>query len=482
MRIKKHHDRRPDVGVGILVHIPNTGQPGKTTEYYGEYLGHGQSKTAFELHCPDERFHGKVLKVTATANDMEPSVFMKASEFALTTSILYDCHGVDGDSKRRYRCWITDRTIPLDEICRYEGAIKSRCSLAAFCCILRAAQRGLNLSDCHFFNFGVPLTESATEHLVVIIDAGSRGIHSDAVWKKSDINTAVMHKFWKACAEESATNAEIIHLWQSNDNYTIEKCLEEATRAWESWPFLTKDPVSSVGIWQAMNADKAFRRSRAQVTGAYKVMEIVGRFTAEDQWSAACALVCYEASRAIDDLSSEENQILDELYSRIIRTRDADDDLYDVMAFWRRLHEYGERERCRMLQSRGDQSVTPEQASQIYESFKWNELWYDLTWEQQQNKGWRSTTQTLLHRQAGWAHAARAILEYGLPKIEQAIQSTDATEHINAIGQFARDLAEWLKGFASRMHAYQNTVEYQNELQKSMKALAARKRRAEETR
>ena len=53
------------------------------------------------------------------------------------------------------------------------------------------------------------MTENATEHFVVIIDAGSRGIHRDAKCKKSDINTTVMRRFWKACAEESATNGEI---------------------------------------------------------------------------------------------------------------------------------------------------------------------------------------------------------------------------------------------------------------------------------
>ena len=144
-------------------------------EYYGEYLGHGQSKTAFELNCPGAPFHGKVLKV-AKANDMEPLGFREAAQVGLTTSILYNCDGVDADSGSRFHCWITDRTIPLDEFCRDDDAIKSRCSLAAFCCILRAALHGLYLSDCHFFNFGVQLTESATEHLVVIIDAGSRGL------------------------------------------------------------------------------------------------------------------------------------------------------------------------------------------------------------------------------------------------------------------------------------------------------------------
>ena len=72
-------------------------------EYYGEYLGHGQSKTAYELHCPSARFHGKALKV-AKADDKEPAVFIEATINGLTTSILYKCHGVDAENGRRYHC------------------------------------------------------------------------------------------------------------------------------------------------------------------------------------------------------------------------------------------------------------------------------------------------------------------------------------------------------------------------------------------
>ena len=156
--------------------------------------------------------HGNVLKV-AKSRDMEPSVFMQAAQAGLTTGVLYNSDGMDAESGRRFHCWIADRTIPLDEFCRGDNAIKIRCSLAAFCCILKAALHGLYLSDCHFFNFGVELTDNATEHRVVIIDAGSRGICRDDKQKKSWINTAVMHKFWRCCAEESATDNAIKQLW-----------------------------------------------------------------------------------------------------------------------------------------------------------------------------------------------------------------------------------------------------------------------------
>ena len=168
---KLKHSRKPDIGIGIRASILGS-------EYYGEYEGHGQSKTAFELHCPGAKFHGKMMKV-AKKYDMEPAVFMEASTNGLTTSILYNCYGIDVDTGRIYHCWITDRTIPLDKFCQNQESDKSRGSLATFCCILRAAMHGLYLSDCHFYNFDILLTENATEHLVVIIDAGSRGIIRD---------------------------------------------------------------------------------------------------------------------------------------------------------------------------------------------------------------------------------------------------------------------------------------------------------------
>ena len=70
-------------------------------------------------------------------------------------------------------------------------------------------------------------------------------------------------------------------------------------------------------------------------------------------------------------------------------------------------------------------------------------------------------------------------MEYGLPIFEQPENPEDATEHITAIGQFVVNLAAWLKGFASRMHAYMRTERYQTERYKSMVALDNRRRRTE---
>ena len=494
-RIKTHNDRAPDVGIGILIYIPcyRAGREANyTTEYSGRYLGHGKSKTAFELNHPGAKFHGNVLKV-ARAYDMEPSVFKKAAPLGLATRIHYNCEGRDADSGHRFHCWITDRAIPLDELCRAENANQGRCSLAAFCCMLRAAQHGFYLSDCHFYNFGVTIddTENATEHLVVIIDAGSRGIHSESQWKKSDVNKYVMYKFWKACDEYSVDCSWLKELWRYSD---VNNCLQRATAEWQRWPFLTDVPENTSAILQAMSVKDSFRRSTAHSKSAYKMMELVGRFTAEDQWTSACFWECYRASEKLqsEELHAEEYNILDELYSRITTNRARDEDLQDVMMFWGRLNEYRERE-CRRMWWKGELggeqecgvvcthtiTMTPEQASNMLEKFKDRQLWYELTPEQQWSKPLtqHSILNKILNKRAGWTHAAKAIMQYGLPKLEQPAEPDDATEHINALGQFARDMAKWLASFASSMHAYRQTPEYQKNYQSSIEALEKRRSR-----
>ena len=72
-------------------------------------------------------------------------------------------------------------------------------------------------------------------------------------------------------------------------------------------------------------------------------------------------------------------------------------------------------------------------------------------------------------------------MEYGLPKLERPAEPNDATEHVNALGQFARDLAAWLHGFAWRMCAYRNTDDYHKNYQTSLVALEKINRRTGES-
>ena len=57
-----------------------------------------------------------------------------------------------------------------------------------------------------------------------------------------------MRKFWKYCAEESATNGEIQDTWRQS--HGSEECLKTATEAWHSWPFLTRSEAAHYTLRQ----------------------------------------------------------------------------------------------------------------------------------------------------------------------------------------------------------------------------------------
>ena len=114
---------------------------------------------------------------------------------------------------------------------------------------------------------------------------------------------------------------------------------------------------------------------------------------------------------------------------------------------------------------------------QMIEQFKLDELWWDLSYGDRKSKQWRSNLTKLFHQKSAWKHAAAAIMDHGLPKLEQPHRRNDATVNINALGKFARDLAKWLKAFASHMHAYRQKPEHQKHVQDSNAAMKKRKQR-----
>ena len=52
------------------------------------------------------------------------------------------------------------------------------------------------------------------------------------------------------------------------------------------------------------------------------------------------------------------------------------------MAFWKRIDEY----RDWLLKGSEEDYVTPDQANDMLSEFKYNELWYEPTKQQKQNK------------------------------------------------------------------------------------------------
>ena len=166
LHIDLQHSRQPDVGIGIRVEI-HAAKYARAQEYYGEYIGHGLTKTAFLLRrsardqtgCVDAPEHvsdydGKVLKLSKN-RDVEPEVFRQAYKLAVTTSILLESDAIDTDTNRNYHCWITDRCIPLNQLCDQYNINKSSCSIGAYYCLLRAAVGNFYISDCGFQNLGL---------------------------------------------------------------------------------------------------------------------------------------------------------------------------------------------------------------------------------------------------------------------------------------------------------------------------------------
>ena len=461
---RDHHTRKPDIGIGIEVVILRDCELGFVdVVYHGEYIGHGQSKTAFELRNADGEYHGKVLKVSEAAEDMEPHVFKHASEYKLTTPILYNCTGKDGI--KEYHCWITERAIPLNIFCRYPHADRKQCALAAFRCLLHAASRGLHLSDCHWFNFGVTLTDDATEHVVVIIDAGSRGINPQDLWPKAKVNERCVHKFWKACKKECAPYEEIQKKWQLEP--TVESGVLMADEEWLKRSIVTNSamPINQVRITQL--ATEQFRVQEAQHTSGFKIMEIVSRFAGENHWTPAFALTCYRASKNLgEELNDDQTSVLNELLSRVTRAAKDDKQLAEVMAFWQRVESYRQRK------------TWPEQniGSRWY-CFCYDEMWPLLTPEQKNRPNWKSYAENIIHKKSGWKFVAKAILQTGLPTLQSSHASADATEYVKALGHFANQFAKWLSRFARNLFEYTHSERYERDRERSDQALHRRHHR-----
>ena len=96
--------------------------------------------------------------------------------------------------------------------------------------------RGMLFFDSHFFNLGIRNTESATEHDVVIIDAGSRGLVFEPP-SKSQVG-ASKHKLWKWAEEEiSAPSTDVRQLWHSQ--HDLDQVMRKLGAKWAKGLVLT---------------------------------------------------------------------------------------------------------------------------------------------------------------------------------------------------------------------------------------------------
>ena len=233
--------------------------------------------------------------------------------------------------------------------------------------------------------------------------------------------------------EEDAPTDEIKAVWRK-PTITIRECLWEFKQAWRSDPLLTE---SRAPITEANVSTNEELPHHIRGTTSYKIMQLIGKSRAQNQWSDSCDLICYKASI---ELPPEEADILNELYERVEGSRIENEKVHNVMAFWKRLDEY----RDWLLKGSEEDWVTPDQANEMLSKFKYNELWYELTKQQQKQKNWRSLINNILHRNAGWTHAAKSVMQYGLPKLAKPRNPDDAFERIGALVLLAKDIAHWL--------------------------------------
>ena len=463
-----HHHRQPDLSTSIRVYIPSSSGP--DDEYAGEYRGHGHKKTVFELSgLPHpRRFDGAVLKV-ARQTDIEPSVFKQTSEYGITTPVLYECYGFD--DRVKYHCWITDATIPLDEFVKFDVCDKPKCTLAACRCLLIAADRGLYLSDCHFFNFGVRVTSDATEHEVVILDAGSRGFHPEEVWSKKDLTKKCMHNFWKWSTNEGVRNTEVEQIYRGHND--LQQCIKDLNVKWSQSPILTTHPLTTESLRRELHSanDKALQRFVD--SGAHRILQLVGRFACGDAWSDSLCTTCYRAAQSLKvTLQEDESAVLDELHSRVTNNRD-EREVHDVIAFWWKLQEY--REDWLSKQdgaTEHDMVLNTAQVQKVLNNWEYYEMWWDLSWQQRREGHLPSIYNAALQNRAGWTCAAKAVIQYGVPQLRLHEVDGCMTEQINAVGEFANRVAKMLQNLAQGIVYHRSTESYKKAREASNTSIA----------
>ena len=141
-------------------------------------------------------------------------------------------------------------------------ANRSQCTLAAFICVLECISIGFQISDTHFFNFGVRFfSDFATEHVVVLIDAGSRGWRPDSPrWSKGEVNQKTMRKFWIHAAKHIALDPDLQDLWRQH--HDSGSALAAAKAKWAKYSMLTDEPVRLQQILESLGntAEKERRK------------------------------------------------------------------------------------------------------------------------------------------------------------------------------------------------------------------------------
>ena len=129
-------------------------------------------------------------------------------------------------------------------------------------------------SDTHLFNFGARFfSDFATDHVVVLIDAGSRGWQPDSPrWSKGEVNRTTMRNFWGHAANRDALDPDLRKLWRQH--YGDGSALAVAKARWAKYSMLIDDLVRLQQILASLG-DIAEEAQELNRTTAYNVVHSV---------------------------------------------------------------------------------------------------------------------------------------------------------------------------------------------------------------
>ena len=484
IKLKRNHDRYPDIGLRIRVSMPYEDSPDVASmqykDYIGEYCGHGQSKTAFILNGPSgDPFCGKILKV-ASHEDREPSVFtqmeMRCPDSAL--KMLYNAFGSDG--AQVYYCWITDRTIPLDQLLDWKIPIHAEtCTLAVLLCTARLALAGLRLSDCGFFNFGV-LVDDADHHTVVCIDAGSYDLAEPGAIKKSTFNEQVAHKIWKKAKGYKVNIKRLQNLWWQQpltDNCALKATITVLQTEWMKHPYVSIDKKVTLQLERDLNGEVLREKTNLMGSPAFKAIHAIASHFAGER-NEEVGRECFAAAeRTRRELDPNEWEYCQELHSRITM-KNAPWAAKEIELIERTPEEFKEgMEEWRRLKEFRDSKFEP--GRQIPEALAWKTLYHyidqkcELEEEQNTNKRKRKILHAILHQKLLYKLAAVAILQVDMPMPGTQIdfhgeeplgQRTPFGEVINPKVKYATEMGQWLICFARLVKTRREKDEYKSNL------------------
>ena len=335
--------------------------------------------------------------------------------------------------------------------------------------MLRATVGKLYISDCGFQNLGLVVDDNATEHSIVVIDAGHNEFKTVA-WSKSEVNFKVMKKFWNHCEKQGAEIPELKRHWQQC--HDLSDVLKRAKTEWQHiGAKVTEQPRQSDTIAAAMSNRDEQVLVIAKETPAYKIIKAVGQAVAGFVWSDDCAAQCYRASeRLCLNLTLEDEAEISQLHNRLTTGRDTGENALDErVQFWVQLHEF-RRQQC------GTDEISKQDAEEMLNKFRKEVLWYELSRQQKRSNAavQNSSLFVIQDNRAGYKHVASAIMHCGLPQLLCPHGSDDLEQHMDILAQFATTMVRWLQTFASSMRSLRQSEEYQKKQAHSARALQER--------